>query len=112
MHHITSTATADTVTIEVDGSLDVVAAYDLRARLDAALRQGLRVVEVDLTRVTSASLDGASGLERCCTAAVDAGAVLTLTGCSLPLRADLAAVESVRSRSRSRGRRSMAYAAR
>ncbi len=33
MHHVTSSATAGTTSIEVDGSLDVVAAYDLWRRV-------------------------------------------------------------------------------
>ena len=109
MHHVTSSATAGTTSIEVDGSLDVVAAYDLWRRVDAALRQGSQVIGIDLTRVTSASPEGVTGLERCCGAAIDARAVLTLTGCSRPFRKDLAAVESVRSHRRSR-RRSVATA--
>jgi anti-anti-sigma regulatory factor len=94
MHHITSFAVAGATTIEVDGSLDVVSAYDLRCCLDSALRQGADVVGLDLTRVTDADVDGVRGLRRCCEAAVAAGVVLTMTGCSRPLRADLAAVEA------------------
>ena len=101
MHHITSTAKAGATTIEIDGSLDVVAAYDLRSRLEVALRQGSHYVGIDLTRVTSADVDGVRGLRRCCEAAVAAGVVLTLTGCSRPFRADLARVESDSSPARS-----------
>jgi len=97
MRHITTSAAGGTTSIEVDGSLDVVAAYDLCGRLDAALRDGVRVIGIDLTRVTSASVDGVRGLARCRDAAIEVGAVLTLTGCSRPFRADLAAVESARS---------------
>ena len=93
MHHITSSTAPGGTSIEVDGSLDVVAAYDLRRRVDLSLQQGSRVIRLDLTRVTSADLDGVQGLRRCCDAAVAAGVVLSLTGCSRPLRADLAAVE-------------------
>lgn len=98
MHHVTASVIAGATAIEVDGRLDVVAGYDLWCRVDAALRQGSRVIGIDLTRVTSASPDGVNGLERCCGAAIDAQAVLTLTGCSRPFRADLAAVESGRAR--------------
>lgn len=103
MHHITSFAVAGATTIEVDGSLDVVSTYDLRCCLDSALRQGADVVGLDLTRVTDADLDGVLGLRRCCEAAVAAGVVLSMTGCSRPLRADLAALErrTLRERSRS-----------
>jgi anti-anti-sigma regulatory factor len=104
MHHVTSFAVAGATTIEVDGSLDVVSAYDLRCSLDSALRQGAHVVGLDLTRVTDADLDGVQGLRRCCEDAVAAGVVLTMTGCSRPLRADLAALErrTLRERTRSR----------
>ncbi|SEB51818.1 hypothetical protein SAMN04489844_0379 [Nocardioides exalbidus] len=98
MHHVTAFALAGTTSIEVDGSLDVVAGYDLWRRVDAALRQGSRFIGIDLTRVTSASPEGVAGLERCCGAAIDARAALTLTGCSRPFRADLAALESGRTR--------------
>ncbi|RYB90207.1 STAS domain-containing protein [Nocardioides glacieisoli] len=97
MHHITSSALAGATSIEVDGTLDVVAAYDLRLRLDVALRQKSHFVGIDLTRVTSVDPDGARGLRRCCEAAVAAGVVLTLTGCSGPFRTDLARLESRRS---------------
>ena len=93
MHHITSFAVAGATTIEVDGSLDVVSAYDLRCSLESALGQGARVVGLDLTRVTEADFDGVQGLRRCCDAAVAAGVVLTMTGCSRPLRTHLAALE-------------------
>lgn len=102
MRHIVSSAVSGATSIEVDGSLDVVAAYDLRRRVDLALRQGSRVVGIDLTRVTSADFDGVRGLQGCCDAAVAAGVVLSLTGCSRPFRADLAALETSRSRSRAR----------
>lgn len=102
MHHITSSAESGVTSIEVDGSLDVVAAYDLRRRLDTALQQGSHFVGIDLTRVTSADVDGVQGLRRCCDAAVAAGIVLALTGCSRPFRADLAAVETHSSRGRRR----------
>ncbi|MCF6376688.1 STAS domain-containing protein [Nocardioides KLBMP 9356] len=97
MHHITASVAGLTTSIEVDGPLDVIAAYDLCARVDAALRGGARVIGIDLTRVTSASLEGVRGLGRCRDAAIEVGAVLTFTGCSRPFRADLAAVESLRS---------------
>jgi ABC-type transporter Mla MlaB component len=97
VHHILTSAAGGTTSIEVDGSLDVVAAYDLWSRLDGALREGTRVIGIDLTRVTSASVEGVRCLARCRDAAIEAGAVLTLTGCSRPFRADLAAVESARS---------------
>lgn len=96
MHHITSSVVSRTTSIELDGSLDVVAAYDLQRRVDTALRQGSRFVGIDLTRVTSADLDGVRGLQRCCDAAVAAGVVLALTGCSRPFRTDLAALETMR----------------
>jgi anti-anti-sigma regulatory factor len=102
MHHVTSFAVAGATTIEVDGSLDVVSAYDLRCSLESALRQGARVVGLDLTRVTEADFDGVQGLRRCCDAAVAAGVVLTMTGCSRPLRADLTALERRAARPRSR----------
>jgi ABC-type transporter Mla MlaB component len=102
MHHITSSAVAGVTSIEVDGSLDVVAAYDLRCSLDAAVRHGAHVVGLDLTRVSDADLGGVEGLQRCCDAAVAAGVVLTMTGCSRPLRADLAALERRTLRDRSR----------
>lgn len=106
MHQVTSFALAEATTIEVDGRLDVVSAYDLRCSLDSALRQGARVVGLDLTRVTEADLDGVQGLRRCCDDAVAAGVVLTMTGCSRPLRADLAALErrTLRERRRSYAR--------
>ena len=94
MHHITSSTVAGVTSIEVDGSLDVVAAYDLRSRLDAALWRRSHSVGIDLTRVTAVDIDGVRGLRRCCEAAVAAGVVLTLTGCSRPFRADLARLES------------------
>ena len=102
MHHITSSDVSGATSIEVDGSLDVVAVYDLRRRLDLALRQGSHAVGIDLTRVTSADFDGVQGLRQCCDAAVAAGVVLSLTGCSRPFRADLAALESRSSRGRVR----------
>ena len=89
---------------EVDGSLDVVAAYDLRRRLDVALRNRSHFVGIDLTRVTSVDPDGARGLRRCCEAAVAAGIVLTLTGCSRPFRTDLELLETASSRGRVQGR--------
>lgn len=106
MHHVTSFALAEATTIEVDGRLDVVSAYDLRCSLDSALREGARSVGLDLTRVTEADLDGVQGLRRCCDDAVAAGVVLTMTGCSRPLRADLAALErrTLRERRRSYAR--------
>ncbi|SFB09393.1 STAS domain-containing protein [Nocardioides alpinus] len=93
MHHITSSASSGVTSIEVDGTLDVVAAYDLQCCFDVALRQGSHFVGIDLTRVTSADVDGVQGLKRCCDAAVASGIVLALTGCSRPFRADLADVE-------------------
>ena len=93
MHHITSSASSGVTSIEVDGSLDVVTAYDLRGRLEVALREGSHFVGIDLTRVTSADADGVRGLKRCCDAAVASGVVLALTGCSRPFLADLADVE-------------------
>lgn len=102
MHHITSFAVAGATSIVVDGSLDVVAAYDLQCCVDAALRQRARFVGLDLTRVTHADLDGAEGLRRCCAAAVASGVALTLTGCSRPLRADLAVLELKTRHDRSR----------
>ena len=98
MHHITSTVVSRTTAIEVDGPLDVIAAYDLQRRLDRALRQGSDSVRMDLTRVTSVDPDGVRGLQRCCEAAIAAGAVLALTGCSRPFRADLATLETRRPR--------------
>lgn len=94
MHHVTSTSLAGATSIEVDGRLGVVAAYDLRRHLDAAIRRGSRSIGLDLSRVTSTDADGVLGLRQCCDAAVAAGVVLALTGCSRPLRADLAAEES------------------
>ncbi len=94
MHHITSSASSGVTSIEVDGSLDVVTAYDLRCCLEVALRDGAHFVGIDLTRVTSGDADGARGLRQCCDAAVASGVVLAVTGCSRPLRADLAKVES------------------
>lgn len=94
MHHITSSTSSGVTSIEVDGRLDVVSAYDLRCCLEAALREGSHFVGIDLTRVTAADADGVRGLERCCDAAVASGVVLALTGCSRPFRADLAVVES------------------
>ena len=102
MHHITSSTVSGSTSIEVDGDLDVVAAYDLRRRLDHALRQGVDFVGLDLTRVTSADHDGVQALRRCCDAAVAAGVVLALTGCSRPLRSDLAAWEGTASRGKIR----------
>ena len=102
MHRITSFAVGGATTIEVDGRLDVVAAYDLRCRVESALRQGVASVGLDLTRVTEADVDGVHGLRRCCDAAVAAGAVLAMTGCSRPLRAHLAALESRPPRDRPR----------
>lgn len=93
MHHITSFTVAGETSIVVDGSLDVVAAYDLQCCLDAALQRGARVVGLDLTRVIDADMDGVRGLRRCCDTAVSSGVVLTMTGCSRPLRADLAVLE-------------------
>lgn len=98
MHHITSSTSSGATSIELDGRLDVVAAYDLGRRVDDAVRLGSRVVGLDLTRVTSADAGGVHGLRRCCDAAVAAGVVLTMTGCSRPFRADLVAVESARVR--------------
>jgi anti-anti-sigma regulatory factor len=94
MHHVTSFAVAGATSIEVDGCLDVVAAYDLRSHVDRALRRGSHFVGMDLTRVTSADAYGVHGLRECCDAAVAAGVVLALTGCSRPFRADLATVET------------------
>lgn len=105
MHHITSSAVAGASSIEVDGHLDVVAAYDLRCHLDVAIGHGSHAVGIDLTRVTSADFDGVRGLRQCCDTAVAAGIVLALTGCSRPFRADLAALET---RSARGGRRSRA----
>jgi anti-anti-sigma regulatory factor len=96
MHHVTSSVAAGATSIEVDGRLDVVAAYDLWCHVDRALRAGARVIGIDLTRVTSAGVEGVRALGRCRDAAIEAGIVLTLTGCSRPFRADLAAVESAR----------------
>lgn len=102
MHHISTSTVSGATSIELDGGLDVVAAYDLRRRLDRALEQGSHFIGLDLSRVTSADPDGVRGLRQCCDAAVAAGVVLALTGCSRPLRADLAAVEGTASLGRRR----------
>lgn len=84
MHKISSRATPAITTIEVDGSLDVVAVYDLQRSLDAAIHQGARRVGLDLSRVTTINDDGIRGLLRCCDTAIAAGSTLTLNGCSRP----------------------------
>ena len=84
MHHVTSLAQAGETTIEVDGSLDAVAAYDLQRCLDSALLRRAQSVALDLTRVTRMDHDGVRGLRRCCDTAVAARVVLTITGCSRP----------------------------
>lgn len=89
MHHVTSLAQAGHTTIEVDGSLDAVAAYDLQRCLDSALLRRAQSVALDLTRVTTMDDDGVRGLRRCCDAAVAARVVLTITGCSRPARRSL-----------------------
>jgi hypothetical protein len=50
MHHITSSVVLRPTSIEVDGCLDVVAAYDLHRRVHAALRQGHADPDVEPVR--------------------------------------------------------------
>lgn len=107
MHHVTTFASARATTIEVDGSLDAVTAYDLQRCLDTALLRRTQSVGLDLTRVTTVDYDGVQGLRRCCATAVAARVVLTLTGCSHPVLEALETFEArgfrVRTQSRAPG---------
>lgn len=84
MHQISSQASPAITTIEVDGNLDVVGAYDLHRSLAAAIRDGAQRVSLDLSRVATIDDAGVRGLLRCCDTAIATGATLTLSGCSRP----------------------------
>ena len=84
MHHISSRATPVMTTIEVDGDLDAVSAYDLQCRVDTAIGLGVHRVGLDLSRVSSVDDTGIHGLIRVCNTAVGVGMTLSMTGCSRP----------------------------
>jgi anti-anti-sigma regulatory factor len=100
MHHVSSRVQSGHTTIEVDGSLDAVAVYDLHRCLDSALLGPGQSVAIDLTRVTTMDYDGVQGLGRCCDAAVAAGVVLTINGCSRPALRSLEFFEALGARER------------
>jgi anti-anti-sigma regulatory factor len=103
MHHVTCLAqTGDATTIEVDGSLDAVAAYDLQRCLGSELGRGAQSVALDLTRVTTMDHDGVRGLRRCCETAIAARVVLTIPGCSRPALQSLELFEAPDFRERER----------
>ena len=89
-----------TCVIEVEGELDLVGGYDLRAAFTAALRGASGVVTLDLSNVTAADDHGAASLEWCSAQAIEASRVLTWIACSQPLVRDLRARLATRPRGR------------
>lgn len=108
-HHVTSVVRAEETTIEVDGSLDAVAAFDLQCCLDSALVRRVKLVALDLTRVTTMDHDGVLGLRRCRDTAVEARVVLTIAGCSRPALRSLTFFEARSSRERTHPRATTAW---
>lgn len=72
-------------TIEVDGPLDVVAAYDLRRMFAEVIREGESHIVLDLSRVSWVDDAGIQGLSWCSLHAIDSERLLTWSGCSQPL---------------------------
>lgn len=62
MHHITLKPAPPRATIEIDGTLDLVAAYDLRQVIEVALEQACRRVSFDLSRVVRVDTSALSAL--------------------------------------------------
>lgn len=75
--------------IEVDGPLDLVASHDLRHALESARATSVRVITLDLSRVSGADHDGIATLSWCCERATAARRALMWSGCSQPVRRDL-----------------------
>jgi anti-anti-sigma regulatory factor len=71
--------------VEVDGVLDAVTAHDLRRLLESVYAGGARHVQLDLSRVTYADVDGVAGLAWCSAHAVATGGVLSWSRCSTAL---------------------------
>lgn len=79
----------ESVCIEVEGDLDVVAAHDLRQVLRTALRTATGTIIFDFSSVTSADADGISALTWCSDRAVEARRRLMWSRCSQPMRRDV-----------------------
>ena len=74
------------VALEVDGVLDLVAGHDLRRLFDSALRTAPGVITFDLSRVSAADDDGVAALAWCCARACAVRRRLMWDRCSQPLR--------------------------
>lgn len=85
MRFIRTCEESGTITVEVEGRLDAVTAYDLRTTLEDLGKQGRDRISLDLTRVQHADSDGVDALRWCSEHAIRSGSVLTWKGCSRPL---------------------------
>lgn len=77
--------------VEIDGTLDIVAGYDLRRVFGHALRSTTGVLSLDLSRVSAADDDGVAALRWCSEQAIAERRVLMWATCSRPLARDLRA---------------------
>jgi ABC-type transporter Mla MlaB component len=84
MHQICLQVSAPRGSIEVDGDLGLVAAFDLRRTIESALRQGCRHISLDLSRVLSVDALHVNAVVQCFELAELEGAVLEVTALSGP----------------------------
>lgn len=82
-------SSGSSVAIEIDGQLEIVAAYDLRAAVTSALATSDGVITFDLSRVTGVDADGIEALQWSCERANAVRRPLLWTRCSQPVRRDL-----------------------
>ena len=84
----------DTVIVEIEGALDIVAGHDLRQVFSLVLRSTTGSLSFDLSRVMTADDHGIAALSWCSEQAIGAQRVLIWSACSRPL------IDDLRSRSR------------
>lgn len=82
----------DDATLEVDGVVDVVAAYDIGRAVSRALGARVQRIHLDLSRVQRLDPACAGVMTRCVDAARGAGVELSVDAISAPLRARRALV--------------------